>query len=173
MKQMKSLLSLALAMVMILALAIPASAAAEDTGYADVPADAWYANAVAELTARGLMNGMGGNTFGPDGAFTRAQLATVLYRMAGSPAVTDEDTFPDTVSGAWYADAVLWAQQNGVINGVEGGNFAPDRATTQEMVATMLWRMAGEPEAAAASDASGLGGRRGVVGARLRPDAER
>ena len=99
----KRLLSMLLATAMAFSVAVPTFAA----DYNDVASDAWYANAVADMTARGLMNGVGGNRFDPEGTFTRAQLATVLYRMAGSPAVTGEDGFSDTQAGAWYSDAVL------------------------------------------------------------------
>lgn len=136
---------------MAFSIAVPTLAA----DYSDVASDAWYADAVAYMTDAGLMNGVGGDKFDPDGAFTRAQLATVLYRMAGSPAVTGEDSFSDTVPGAWYAPAVLWAEQNKVVNGIGNGQFGPERATTQEQLVTMLYRDAGEPESVAADDASG------------------
>ena len=149
----KRLLPMLLATAMAFSVAVPTLAA----DYSDVAPDAWYADAVAYMTDAGLMNGVGGDKFAPDGAFTRAQLATVLYRMAGSPAVTGEDSFSDTVPGAWYADAVLWAEQNKVVNGngIGNGQFGPERATTQEQLVTMLYRDAGEPESSTASDASG------------------
>ena len=147
----KRLLSMLLATAMAFSVAVPTFAA----DYNDVASDAWYANAVADMTARGLMNGVGGNRFDPEGTFTRAQLATVLYRMAGSPAVTGEDGFSDTQAGAWYSDAVLWAEQNHVVNGIGSGQYGPDRATTQEQLVTMLYRDAGEPESDSAGDASG------------------
>ncbi|MBE7004038.1 MAG: hypothetical protein E7425_07105 [Ruminococcaceae bacterium] len=145
------LLSMLLATAMAFSVTVPTFAA----DYSDVAPDVWYADAVAYMTDAGLMNGAGGDKFDPDGAFTRAQLATVLYRMAGSPAVTGEDSFSDTVPGAWYADAVLWAEQNKVVNGIDNGQFGPERATTQEQLVTMLYRDAGEPESVAADDASG------------------
>ncbi len=131
-----------LVFLVLLLLAAPACAAGE-TGYRDVPADAWYAEAVQALREAGLMNGVGGDRFDPEGVFTRAQLATVLYRMAGSPEVSGEDAFSDTASGAWYSDAVLWASQNGVVNGYGDGRFGTQDAATQEQMAVMLWRSAG------------------------------
>ncbi|MBR3083204.1 MAG: DUF362 domain-containing protein [Oscillospiraceae bacterium] len=122
--------------------------------FSDVPADAWYTEAVRFVSARGLMIGIGEDIFSPEDTFTRAQLATVLWRIAGEPAVTGEDVFTDTKPGAWYADAVLWAEQQKVVNGIGGGLFAPGDPVTQEQMATMLWRVEGEPEAAAATDAS-------------------
>ena len=118
-------------------------AAVEETAFSDVPDSAWYAKAVRYVSERGLMNGTGEGKFSPDEPFTRAQLATVLYRMAGSPPVTGEDSFTDTEAGAWYSDAVLWASRSGVVNGLGGGRYGTNEPTTQEQLAVMLWRDAG------------------------------
>ncbi|MBR3561546.1 MAG: S-layer homology domain-containing protein [Oscillospiraceae bacterium] len=136
---MKKIVSIVLALTMVFALAIPALA----SSYADVADDAWYAEAVEALREKGIMNGMGSGKFGPDETFTRAQLATVLYRMAGSPAVTGEDSFTDTERDTWYSDAVLWASQNEVVNGMGNGLFGANEAATQEQLTVMLWRDAG------------------------------
>ncbi|MBQ3378771.1 MAG: S-layer homology domain-containing protein [Clostridia bacterium] len=149
----RGILAILIAAVMIAAIAAPCIAASK-TGYDDVPDDAWYAEAAAHLKSKDIMNGTGDNKFSPDDVFTRAQLATVLYRIAGEPAVTGEDSFTDTQDGLWYSDAVLWAEQNNIVNGIGGGLFGTNNATTQEQLATMLWRMAGEPAASAASDSS-------------------
>ena len=138
---MKRKLCLILACLLMLSLGI--SALAAEQGYADVSGDEWYAEAVEALREAGLMNGVGDNRFEPEGIFTRAQLATVLYRLAESPPVSGEDDFSDTVSGAWYSDAVLWASRNGIVNGYGDGRFGPGDATTQEQMAVMLWRSAG------------------------------
>ena len=128
--------------------------AAATGDYTDVPNGAWYADAVAYLSDNGIMTGTGNARFSPDDSFTRAQLATVLYRIAGEPGVSGEDSFTDTEPGAWYAPAVLWAQQQGVVNGVGNGLFGTSNPVTQEQMATMLWRMKGEPESTGAADAS-------------------
>lgn len=130
------------------------AAALENGPFSDVPADAWYAGAVAYVSESGLMNGVGSGRFDPDGTFTRAQLSTVLYRIAGEPFVDIGNSFADVAPGAWYAAPAAWAKQNGVINGVGGGRFAPDTPVTQEMLVTMLWRMEKEPQSEAATDAS-------------------
>ena len=150
--KLKRLWSLLLAMGMAFSVTIPTAAA--ETGYDDVDSAAWYADAVRYMTNAGLMNGVGDGKFDPGGTFTRAQLATVLYRMAGSPSVTGTDSFSDTQDTAWYANAVTWAEQNSVVNGIGNGQFGPDRATTQEQLVTMLWRNAGEPQGDVADDAS-------------------
>ncbi len=138
---MKRKLCLILACLLMLSLGI--STLAAEQGYADVSGDEWYADAVEALQEAGLMNGVGDNRFEPEGIFTRAQLATVLYRLAESPPVSGEDDFSDTVSGAWYSDAVLWASRNGIVNGYGDGRFGPGDAATQEQMAVMLWRNAG------------------------------
>ena len=120
--KMKRCLTLMLALV--LALSLGAAAFAAEEPYADVPEGAWYADAVYALREKGLMIGVGEDRFDPDGVFTRAQLATVLYRMAGSPAVSGEDTFADTEPGQWYSDAVLWANQNEIVDGCGDGRSA-------------------------------------------------
>ncbi len=131
-------------------------AAAPNSGaFSDVSADAWYGDAVSFVRESGLMNGVDGGRFDPDGVFTRAQLATVLYRIAGEPSADTVGSFSDVAPDAWYAASAAWAKQNGVINGVGGGRFAPDTPVTQEMLATMLWRMEKEPHAEASADASG------------------
>ena len=111
--------------------------------YSDVANGAWYAEAVNALREKNLMNGVGNDAFDPNGVFTRAQLATVLYRMAGNPGVTGEDSFTDTVPGAWYSDAVLWSEQNSIVGGYGDGRFGTNDPTTQEQLAVMLWRDAG------------------------------
>jgi flavodoxin len=98
---------------------------------------------------------VGGGRFDPEGIFTRAQLATVLYRLAGKPSVRGEDAFSDTESGKWYSDAVLWASQNGIVGGYGNGLFGTNDPTTQEQLAVMLWRRAGSVAVSGDADADG------------------
>ena len=133
---------------MLLALALVlsgASYAAGDAGFADVPGDAWYTDAVAYCQARGWMSGTSETSFSPDGTMTRAMLATVLYRQAGSPVMTGADRFTDTEDGAWYSAAVLWASGEGIINGYGNSRFGPGDPVTREQLVTILWRMEGSP----------------------------
>ena len=135
-----------LAAIMICAamiFSIAAVVTAEGSSYGDVSETAWYAEAVKALREKGIMDGVGGNRFNPEGVFTRAQLATVLYRLANKPAVSGEDSFKDTESGKWYSDAVLWASQSGIVGGYGNGLFGTNDPTTQEQLAVMLWRNAG------------------------------
>ena len=152
MKKWKRLFSPLLAAAMLLAITPSAFAAVSDTGFSDVPAGAWYAGAVDYVRDSGLMSGTGATTFSPDGTMTRAMLATTLYREAGSPAATGTDTFSDTQAGAWYADAVLWASQEGVVSGYGDGRFGVNDPVSREQIATILWRHAGSPSAEAGQD---------------------
>jgi len=147
MKKIKKFGALLLALALSLALAVPASAAVEDTGYCDVDADTWYAEAVIYCREHHLMAGYGDNRFGPESNLTRAQLATVLYRIEGTPAVTGTDAFTDTPDGAWYGDAVLWASQQKLISGYGGGIFGPNDPVSRQQMTTILWRYAGSPAA--------------------------
>lgn len=126
----------------------PASAPAT---FKDVPAGTWYQPWVKYASSNGLMTGLkddlGGYSgyFDPDAQLTRAQVATVLWRAAGSPS-QGSSKFPDTVKGSWYDEAVAWCVSAGVVTGYTSGPdkgcFRPDRAVTREELATMVWRFA-------------------------------
>ena len=109
--------------------------------YTDLDANAWYAESVHFALVNGLFVGFGDGTFRPEAALSRAMVATVLYRQAGSPAVTDTSTFPD-LKDDWYADAVAWAQEAKVVIGDDKGLFRPDDDVTREEMVTMLYRFA-------------------------------
>lgn len=128
-----------------------AFAAVEDTGFSDVAADAWYAEAAVYVRDNGIMNGTTATTFSPNATMTRAMLAAVLYRVSGSPAVSGEDSFTDTTPGTWYANAVLWASQNGIVGGYGNGLFGTNNPVNREQIATILWRYAGQPAAESAA----------------------
>ena len=119
------------------------------TPFADVSPLHWFYDHVQFIWQRGLMQGMGPATFSPDSNTTRAQFATVLYRMAGSPAVSSADRancpFTDLKAG-WYQDAVAWAYKNGVIKGTGAKTFSPDQNISREQMVTMLWRYDGQKQ---------------------------
>ena len=152
MRNLKRMGAILMALALVLSLNLTAFAAVEDTGFSDVAADAWYADAVEYVRDNGLMSGTSATTFAPEGTMTRAMLATTLYRAAGSPAVSGSDSFTDTADGAWYADAVLWASQRGVISGYGNNLFGTNDPVTREQIATILWRYAGSPSADAGQD---------------------
>lgn len=146
MKNFRQIGALLLAAVMLFTLAVTACAA-EDTGFSDVSADDWFCDAVRYCREKGLMDGVGDGRFDPNGSITRAMLATALYRRAGQPDVNGDDGFTDTLDGQWYSSAVLWAVQQGVINGYGDGLFGVNDPVTREQLVTVFWRLAGSPEA--------------------------
>ena len=109
--------------------------------FTDVSETAWYKNSVDYAVEHGLMNGTGTNTFEPESTMTRAMLVTVLWRYAGAPK-PGANPFTDVPNGKWYTDAVAWAAENGVVNGVGDGKFEPDGSVTREQMATILYRYA-------------------------------
>lgn len=147
MKRQPQLASLVLCAALALTAVIPAVYAVEDTpGFCDVAADSWYAEAVAYCFAHGLMEGYDG-IFDPEAPMTRAMLAAVLYRAAGSPPAEGEDRFPDVPVNVWYADAARWSGAQGIVAGDENGLFLGGMTVSCQDAATLLWRCAGSPEA--------------------------
>lgn len=102
----------------------------------------WAKDSIRYVYEKGLMMGTGSNSFTPDGTLNRAMLATILYRMAGSPRVTSVNMFSDVAENTWYTDAVIWANENGIVEGVGDGQFAPMANVTREQMAAMLYRYA-------------------------------
>ncbi len=124
---------------------IPKEKPLPGTSYSDVPARAYYAHAVAWAVGCGITNGMGGGRFAPFASCSRAQAVTLLYRAAGSPEVSSGVYFTDVDVNAYYADAVVWAAEQGITNGMGDGLFAPNAACTRAQLATMLFRAVGSP----------------------------
>ena len=110
--------------------------AAGELPFTDVAVNAWFYDAVKTVYDKGLMDGVSDTAFEPDTAMNRAMLVTMLYRMEGSPEVKTDvsDVFTDCTDGSWYADAVVWAAENGIVSGRSETEFAPlDTMTRQEM----------------------------------------
>ncbi len=101
----------------------------------------WAASGIAFASSRELFTGVGGNRFAPNTSMSRAMLATVLYRLEDADNSGEAD-FTDVPDGAWYADAVAWANEEGIVTGYSGRRFAPDEAVTREQLAAMLYRYA-------------------------------
>ena len=149
MRDLRRMAACLAALILCLGLSVTASAAEADTGFSDVAADAWYAEAAVYCRDNGLMNGTTATTFSPNATMTRAQLCAVLYRMAGSPETTGRDAFADTPDGAWYEYAALWAVRNRIMSGYTADTFGPHDPITREQLAAILWRYAGSPAAEA------------------------
>ena len=110
------------------------------SSFSDVPADSYYAKAVAWAVENGITTGTGDGKFSPNAPCTRAQSVTFLYRASGSPAVSDSAVFGDVAANAFYADAVAWAVANGVTNGTTSSTFSPDNGCTRAQIVTFLYR---------------------------------
>lgn len=113
--------------------------------FADVAADAWYADAVQYVYENGMMSGTSETTFSPDLTTTRGMIVTILYRLEGSPDLSNENLgypYADVDANAYYADAVYWARQNGIVSGMSAEQFAPNNAITREQMAAILYRYA-------------------------------
>ncbi len=111
--------------------------------FGDLTATAWYHDGVHYCVEKGLMHGISADKFLPDGSVTRAQLAAILWRLEGSPAPVYTADFSDVADGAWYAVAVRWAADSGVVKGYADGRFRPNDAVTREQMAALLYRFAG------------------------------
>ena len=110
--------------------------------FGDLTAAAWYHDGVHYCLENGLMRGVSGGKFLPDGSATRAQLVTILWRLEGSPETTGAVRFNDVAGGAWYTEAVRWAAGCGVVKGYDNGCFGPNDAVTREQMAAILYRYA-------------------------------
>ena len=134
----------------------------DERTFADVPAGAWFADVVSECAKAGYMTGYADtNMFGPYDELTRAQSATVLFKMAGGVMANEGSTtsligyntpFSDVDKGAWYAQPIQWAAATGVVKGYGDGTFGPEQKITREQFAVMLYNYAKQTTNVAAFD---------------------
>lgn len=110
--------------------------------FTDVSWDHWAYSAVKRVYTRGLMVGVSDTSFAPGQTLSRAMLASILYRLAGEPAVTAENPFTDVPADRWYTDAVIWAAENGIVVGCGDGTFRPNAPATRAQTAVMLYAYA-------------------------------
>ncbi len=137
-KMLSRLLSLCMALAMVLCIA-PSAFAAE---FSDVPANAWYREAVDYVSDNGLMAGTGSGQFSPNSTMSRAMLVTVLHRMDGTPAASGNGGFSDVPANAYYTAAVAWASANQIVSGTGNGNFSPNALISRQQLAAILYRYA-------------------------------
>lgn len=142
MRHLKRFFSFLLVVSLLLVFSVTAFAATDDTGYADVAADAWYAKAVAYVTENKLMTGTGGARFSPETSTNLAMLVTILHNDAGTPAAS---TAAPAGATGWYAAAAAWAGERGLLADVN--NSFTGTPITREDLVTVLWRYAGSPAA--------------------------
>ena len=112
--------------------------------FTDVPEDAWYADAAAYVYEHGLMAGTSATAFGPDTTTSRSMIATILWRMAGSPVVNYAMDYTDVAQDQWYSEAIRWAASEGIVGGYGNGLFGTNDPITREQFAVMLYRYAQE-----------------------------
>lgn len=110
--------------------------------YSDLNPNRWYHAGVDYVLEHNIMNGVGNGLFRPNGIMTRGEAVTVLYRMAGSPAVNGNHPFQDVKPGRYYEKAVIWAWEIGIVTGVSDTSFAPKNIVTREQMVTFLYRYA-------------------------------
>lgn len=122
------------------------------TTFTDVPAGAYYEEAVGWAVEKGITKGTSDSTFTPDGVCTRAQAVTFLWRAAGSPAAKASALpFADVKAGSYYDDAVRWAVENGVTVGTSATTFSPNATCSRAQIVTFLWRAQKSPAAGSAN----------------------
>lgn len=110
--------------------------------FIDVPENSWYYDGVVYVYENGLMEGTSATTFSPNIATSRAMIATVLWRLEGSPVVTYDMNFSDVEPDRWYTEAIRWANSAGVVLGYGNGKFGTNDPITREQMAAMLYRYA-------------------------------
>ena len=112
------------------------------SGFRDVSPSDWYFESVAFADAAGFMKGIDEERFHPEGVMTRAMIVTILYRLEGSPDAGENNPFSDVEYGEWYTEAVIWAAENGIVNGYEDGTFRQHLPVTREQLAAVIYRYA-------------------------------
>ncbi|MBQ8523264.1 MAG: S-layer homology domain-containing protein, partial [Clostridia bacterium] len=137
---MKRVLSFVLCVLMLTGVLFVGTAAAEESPYKDVKTGRWSYADIMYVTEKGLMNGTTADKFAPAETMTRAMVVTVLYRLEGEPEVQYQPVFKDVKEDKWFTDAVIWAAENKIVNGVETGKYAPMENVTREQLATIIKR---------------------------------
>lgn len=133
------------------------AAATRGGAFDDVRKNAWYEESVAYVSEHQLMTGVAERKFYPDGTVSRGMLVTILYRMEGAPAVSQTMAFGDVSADAYYADAVTWAADAGIVSGYSARSFAPVDPVTREQAAAILYRYA-QKKGAVGEASAGLSG---------------
>ena len=110
--------------------------------FTDVPEHEWFAESVEYVKDKGLMNGISVTSFGPQTSITRGMIVTIIYRLEDSPEANSELQFSDVNSTYYYCTPIIWASENGIVNGYSKDTFAPDDEITREQFATILYRYA-------------------------------
>lgn len=116
--------------------------AVQTGSFSDVNTGNWYYSAVEYVAKKGIMTGISASSFGPNLDTTRGMIVTILYRLENQPTGTEAAAFSDVRAGQYYADAIAWANANGIVTGYGNGLFGPNDAITREQMAAILYRYA-------------------------------
>lgn len=119
-----------------------AASGCPSTAFTDLDTSRYYHEPVDYMLKHDLMHGYGNGTFKPGDNITRAEFVQILFNMEGKPAAETESAFTDVTAGKWYYNAVVWAVENGIVNGVSADTFAPNKKITREQMAAILCRYA-------------------------------
>ena len=142
--KMRRIMSLLLAALMVASVILAGGivSAEEVSPYKDVKTGRWSYADIMYVTEKGLMNGTEANKFAPAETMTRAMVVTVLYRLQGEPEVVFQSKFNDVKKDKWYTNAVIWAAEEDIVNGMGDGKFAPMETITREQLASIIMRYA-------------------------------
>ena len=146
-KQLRKSLVVLLAVLLVFAMFTPVALAQGEAtpisfSFADVDASHPNYAAIRFVYENGLMRGIGDNLFAPNLSLDRSMVATVVYRLEGEPNTTFRQIFSDIGDGQWYSLPITWAYDNGVVQGIGDGSFAPLNQITQQELAVMMYRLA-------------------------------
>ena len=111
-----------------------------DNPFTDVNPTDYYYDAVLWAVANGITNGTSNTTFHPEALVTRSQAVTFQWRAAGSPVISSDTGFSDVAAEAYYQNAVIWAVENNITNGIGDGKFSPETAVSRAQAVTFLYR---------------------------------
>lgn len=120
----------------------PTPAPTPELPFDDVKPGNWFYNDVVYVYEKGIMDGVDNRVFSPNTTLNRAMFVTMLYRVAGEPAVSKTADFSDVPGGTWFSDAVAWASSQGIVDGYDDDLFGPYNSLTREQLATILYRYA-------------------------------
>ena len=140
----KKIMAFLLVIAMVISVLPSVFAAGYVEPFKDVKESDWFYEGVKFAAQNGLFDGTSPTTFDPDSNMTRAMLVTVLWRLDGKPAPKSMNSFKDVPGGQWYTEAVAWASENGVVDGVGNNLFDPDGNVTREQIAAIMYRYAGK-----------------------------
>ena len=158
-RKMQRFVTVSTAAALSLAMAVPGSAAYQpEQKFQDVSRSASYYEDVMDANYYGLMAGVSGKTFDTESTITRAMWVTMLYKMAGQPAVQSKDTFTDVKTGDWFAQAATWAVEQGITAGYEDGSFGVNQTITRQEMAVMASKFAAQYKDAVVSASANLAG---------------